>query len=313
MPSRFPWALLCVSIVAGCAEPSWVDDPVGMLPERLSEVGIYPDPSDLDTLHDRAVVYAPVHPLWSNGSAKHRALLLPEGATIDNTEPERWRFPVGTLFFKTFSFDDGPVETRVIRRTDEGWEYAAYRWDESGSDATRLDIARDTSVQGRLDGELVDHAIPSERQCRTCHESNETVVIGFEELQLGARMEALASEGVFAVPPPDETERVRGSDAQSTEVLGYLQGNCVHCHNGVPGPANSFDMRHEVALGNLIEVPTGASAAEAGIRVVPGEPEESVLFRSFTGMNELPMPPVGVQHRDARAVEMFRVWIAGLE
>lgn len=312
------WTIALLALSA-CGEPTWADDPEGPLPERLSEVGVYADPADLESLHPRAIAYAPVHPLWSNGSDKARALLLPDGAAIDNADREAWVVPEGALFFKTFSYEGRPIETRVIRRgaTDEGedeWEYAVYRWDEDGADATLMDdLSVATPVEVTAGGDTFEHEIPSLRQCRTCHEANDTVVIGFEEVQLAPALGDLDGRGVFAQAVPETPEAIAHPDPRTEEVLGYLQGNCVHCHNGIAGPASSFDMRHEVALDNLVGVMTGTSAAEAGIRVVPGDPESSVLFRSFTGMNELPMPPAGVQRRDAAAIEMFRAWIESLE
>jgi hypothetical protein len=165
------------------------------------------------------------------------------------------------------------------------------------------------------DGTTFEHEIPSERQCRTCHEANGAMVIGFSELQLAAAgtLDALVERDVLSDPVPDAPDRIEGHDAVTTAVLGYLQGNCVHCHNGIPGPANAFDMRHRVALENLVGVMTTSSAVEPGLRVAPGAPDESVLFRLFTGASDLAMPPLGVQRRDEATADLFRTWIASLE
>ena len=80
---------------------------------------------------------------------KQRLLLLPAGGKVDNSNPKKWVFPVGTVFVKTF-FDDGgpggksrPVETRFIRRVgDQGdlieYDYYLYQWTQDATDATLL-------------------------------------------------------------------------------------------------------------------------------------------------------------------------------
>jgi hypothetical protein len=58
------------------------------------------------------------------------------------------------------------------------------------------------------------------------------------------------------------------------------------------------------------------SGTAPGIRVVPGNPEMSVLYRQLTRMNLTrgynPMPPVGVQVADPDAVQLVREWILSL-
>lgn len=299
-------------VLGACSAPTWIDDPSAPLPERLSELGVYPDVGELETLHPRAIAYEPLYPLWSNGSDKQRFIILPDGATIDNSEHDAWVFPEGTLLVKTFSYEGRPIETRVIRLLDGEWRYDVYGWDDDGKDATHVDIARPRDVPVDAFGTRFDHAIPSERHCRTCHEANGTRVLGFSELQLGAELEALAERGLLAHPAPSP-ERIEGHDPLTTAVLGYLQGNCVHCHNGRPGSANAFDMRHDVALSSLVGVMTASGAVEPGLRVAPGDPDASVLLQLFREESALAMPPLGVQRRDEEMADVFREWILGLE
>ncbi|MEA2700728.1 MAG: hypothetical protein QOI66_4999, partial [Myxococcales bacterium] len=49
--------------------------------------------------------YAPAVPLWSDGADKQRWISLPAGSTIDNADPNEWKFPVGTKVWKEFSRD----------------------------------------------------------------------------------------------------------------------------------------------------------------------------------------------------------------
>jgi hypothetical protein len=309
----------------------WLDDPLAEFPETLSELGLYPMLPDRSVVADVAIAYTPAWPLWSNGSDKHRFLVLPPGTAVDTSDPDRWVFPVGTVLLKTFAYASEPdahgcarpVETRVLRKTDPAtWDYAAYGWDPDGLDGPRLDIAEPVPIDvDGPEGPLVHH-VPARIECRSCHESAIGEVLGFERLQLSApgddgapsRLVALTQVGILdtsndpvLVEHPDDTTR---------HVLGMLTGNCVHCHNGSGGPSSSFDLRHDVALANTIDVPTDSSASASGTRIVPGDPASSILFLAVSGEGDDPeisaMPPTGVDRRDAESIERLRAFILQL-
>lgn len=328
---RFPAVsavlLLCASACADdgpTAEP-FIEDRAGDLPSQLSALRLYQgDPPSFLVASD-AIEYRPAYELWSNGGAKERFLVLPEGATVDTTG-ERWAFPDGTFFFKTFSFHDEaggerPVETRVMRIRDGEWEFAVYLWSDDGADAQLADITTPTEVEVGPEGDRFTHVVPSLRGCRTCHESQPGIVIGFDELRSNApladetetQLVRLHETGVLSGPAPESPERIEASDELTREVLGYLHGNCAHCHNGTAGPSTSFDMRHPVALENLVGRPTEGIGAPPGVRVEPGSPGESVLFQLFTATGDDQMPPLGVQRIDGAALDMLESWIRGLE
>jgi hypothetical protein len=301
---------------------AFLRNPLSDLPNTLSEVGIYPH-SDSLVPSKRAISYRPGFELWSDGGVKQRELVLPEGEQIDASDPEAYTFPLGTLVFKTFSFRTPdsperpvPVETRLLRQTQEGWELSAYAWNQAATDAELLDLKRSRPVEVLTDdGEVVEHAIPSRLECRQCHESAPSMILGLNELQLARSdtLEGLASR--LSPPPPADPERLPDHGELTSAVLGYLVGNCTHCHNGTNGAASSFDLRPNVALRNLIGVPTESSATADGVRVVPGEPEQSILLLAVRGSGELEvkdMPPLGVALRDTTAVELLDRWITAL-
>lgn len=218
--------------------------------------------------------------------------------------PDSEQFAQGTMFFKTFSFERAarseprPIETRVMRLGGSGWEYYRYLWDESAGDAYLLASRGSEYVSVQLGDEAFDHEVPSELDCKRCHEASENPVLGFRTVQL-------ENTPIFAAP-----------DAITERVMGYVLGNCAHCHNGRLTDANSFDMQPEAFLENVINRRTEGSAGVAGMRVVPGQPEQSVLYRALVGDEEdeiQPMPPLGVQYRDRAGIALFREWIEGLE
>ena len=84
-------------------------------------------------------------------------------------------------------------------------------------------------------------------------------------------------------------------------VKGYVQGNCVQCHNG----GVAIDFGHENFLQNTINV-----EGRDGILIVPGNPDQSVFYRLFSGGE---MPPLGVQLIDRETVDLFGTWITSLQ
>lgn len=301
------------------------------MPPTLEETGLYTDLSDLNSYSSRAVLYRPTYPLWTNGSIKQRFVVVPEGEAIDTSDRKAWQFPENTLFFKTFSYVDEdakdglrPIETRVLKRTESGWEYHVYLWADDRSTAELLSGVYTTPVSVEYEGEQFDHVVPARLDCRKCHESQPVGVIGFDELRLNAplepgdsdsQLESLADAGLLS-DLPDDPDTISDPDPITEQVLGYLQGNCGHCHNGWTGPSSAFDMRHDVALENLIDVDT-TSELLTGVRVVPGSPEDSALYRALTRDPTIPnntaMPPVGVDLVDSEAVDLVYEWIENLD
>jgi hypothetical protein len=308
------------------SEHALVEDPLGAMPYKLSETGIFENIRNLRPI-DRAIRFEPAWPLWTNGSTKQRWLLLPKGAKIDNSVRTRWVFPDGTLFWKTFGYpgEGSPslVETRILRKARDGWDYHVYKWSDGDADLLPLDTRVRVSAQTE-DGKKLMHEIPSRFDCRSCHESNPTPVIGFDELRLNvsyadaeaSQLLQLSAAGLFEWPVPQQPDIVAHADERTRQVLGYLHGNCVHCHNQSAGSMSALDLSHAHALENIVGVATDATGQAAGTRVQPGAPEQSILYLAVAGDDSLaelePMPPLGVQLRDEHAIELLRAWILAL-
>jgi hypothetical protein len=211
----------------------------------------------------------------------------------------------------------------VLKKTADGWEYHAYLWAEDRSDAELLDGVYTVPVEVEYQGQTFEHVVPARLDCRKCHESQPVGVIGFDELRLNApltegaattQLADLADAGLLSNRPSNPNAIVE-DDATTSEVLGYLHGNCAHCHNGWDGPSSAFDMRHPVALDNLVNIET-TSELLSGIRLVPGSKDDSALYRALTRDETLDattaMPPVGVDLVDEYALDLIGDWIDGL-
>ncbi len=309
-------------------------------PATLHETGLYLAPGSrvVDPEH---LGFAPQYPLWTDGASKRRWISVPPGELIDASDPDRWDFPVGTRFWKEFAFDDRPVETRYMeRRADGSWIFATYVWDAGGTAATLAPAGGILRAHEFGDGSA--HAIPSLIDCGVCHLSGGSPVLGFGPLQLSddrdpdalhaepgpapdLRLSSLVERGLVTgldrtlvlAPPRTST----ASDTQRT-ALGYLHGNCGHCHNPV-GPLKKLglflrqgaDEGRAAALSSTVKVPL--VKPPAGIlpgtlyRVAPGDPHLSAIpQRMGARASALQMPPIGTYRIDAEAVDLINRWIS---
>jgi hypothetical protein len=289
--------------------------------------------------------FEPNPPLWSDGLAKERLLILPAGASIDNSDPAKWKFPMGTLMVKSF-FDDGgpgkarrPIETRFIRYGQDPvdpfqkWEFAVYQWNAAGTDATLIsfdDPMKTTPAQVVVDrmengkplrlndGAPFTHDIPSKQDCQACHDTNAKVteadIIGFDELRLNwklpgsakTQLETLVEQKILSTLPAAPVTIVE-ADPVLGRVKAWIQGNCVHCHNGAEG---TLDLHPDVFVASTVNMASEGAGimvpSDMWKRIVPKQPELSVLFvqarraplPTGPGVQMRAMPPVGVAIAD---------------
>jgi hypothetical protein len=320
------------------AEPA-----IHAVPQRLSETGLFIEGSTT-TVRQDVMAFSPQYPLWSDGATKRRWIALPEGTVIDASRPDAWEFPRGTRLWKEFAFGRR-VETRFIERLNDGsWRFATYVWNEDGTDAVLApeDGVRALKVSTAPNGR---YAIPSEPDCRACHEGAAAPVLGFSALQLSpARDELaphaeaattghldlrmLAARGLVRNLPQaliDTPPAIEASSATERAVLGYLHANCAHCHNdsnesgaGVP-VVTKFEQKAAdpsstaLVLGTLIGGSSRfhAAGAEKPLPVVsPGDAQASVLaLRMRSRDPRVQMPPIGSAVPDTQALALIERWI----
>jgi mono/diheme cytochrome c family protein len=274
------------------------------LPTHLRDTGV-DDP--------RNVAFSPQYPLWSDGAAKRRWICLPPGTAIDASRPDAWEFPRGTRLWKEFSLDR-PVETRFIERLADGtWRYAVYVWNEEGTDAT-LAPADGIAALPTHDG----YSIPSESDCRACHEGAAVPVLGFSALQLSpdrdrlaphadaftdVDLDALVARGLIRnLPPGSARPRIEASSSVERAALGYLHGNCGHCHN-------DNDTRVPVDL-TLAQSITGGSAQSDRVLRSLIAVGSRFLARVSSRSPQTQMPPLGTRHVDTEALALLERWIS---
>lgn len=315
-------------------------------PALLSATGLYADAASF-AIDARNRPFTPQYPLWSDGAEKRRWVRLPDGAAIDARALDHWDFPVGTRFWKEFAFAGRRVETRMFWKTAaDRWEFASYAWSDDQRDATLAPAAGLARVAEVAPG--MWHNIPSHEECRACHDSGRTEVLGFTALQLSDDRDALAPHAEPVAPGtvtlgtlihegrvtglPDRVTaappRVNGRTPVERAVLGYLSTNCGSCHNRQSTIA-SLGLFLKYSLGSSGQCGADALATtldQVGHWLVPdapdgtsrvvaaGAPARSALLRRATSRRpSSQMPPIGTVVADRDALALIAQWIDGLD
>jgi hypothetical protein len=347
MGRRKPIALLVALLVlwAVCAVTgAGTDGRQAFAPSRLSETGLYDSSGAIDS---RNLPFVPQYPLWSDGAEKLRWIRLPASARIDVSDIDAWRFPVGTKFWKEFSWGGRKVETRMIWKAGENdWVFATYVWTSDQADAT---LAPETGAANVIEiARGKKHSIPAKEDCHACHQSSPAVVLGFNALQLSddrdplaphaeplpanaVTMRALVKKDHLYPPRPDlaiHPPRIRERDPIARAALGYLSANCGGCHNNrVPLDRLGLVLLHDSKGAHNALEPAYFTAVNATGRyvmpgipedssriVVPGAPERSaLLYRMRSRRPSSQMPPLGTVIPDDEATELVRRWIESLK
>jgi hypothetical protein len=313
------------------------------LPQSLRDTGLYVAGS-VTAVRSGNLAFSPQYPLWSDGAAKRRWLHVPSGASIDASHPDEWDFPRGTKLWKEFSYDR-KVETRLIQRLDDGhWRFATYVWNDQQTDAMLAPAEGIPAlrVPGAPGGR---YAIPGEGECRACHEGGAVPVLGASTLQLSperdpgaphaesrkaseADLATLVERGWLRNLPPSmlsNPPRIAGTSPIERAALGYLHGNCGHCHNdSSAAPPVGVLLAQDGSLHGkarvmrtLIGAPSrfrGHGLAAAAPLVAPGLPQASVLLARMRSRDpQAQMPPIGTRTADRQAIELIEAWIAQLQ
>ncbi len=331
-------SVFCASLGA---EPSAarlaVTAPSAPLPQRLSETGLYV----ADSMRVRAdnIAFAPQYPLWSDGTSKRRWIYLPPGAAIDASRVDAWEFPVGTRLWKEFGYDRR-VETRYIERlTDGSWRFAAYVWNKEGTEAVLA--SEDGAVLPVSAAPGGRYVVPSRSDCLACHEGPSVPVLGFSALQLStdrdplaphaeparndhANLSNLVASGTLRNLPQrfiEQPPRIVAASPTERAALGYLHGNCGHCHNDAgaltglelvlaqqaENAAQSSERTMQSLLGHSSRFrPNGTDSAQ---RVARDGGTHMLTLRMKTNNTLARMPPLGVQQVDAEGVALVERWI----
>jgi hypothetical protein len=146
------------------------------------------------------------------------------------------------------------------------------------------------------------------------------VVLGLRELSARGLVRNLPGE--LLVQPP----RIATASASERAALGYLTGNCGHCHND-DGPLAvlelnlslraSADFAPAAVSRTLIRVPSQlrmAGAPRGSPRISPGHVSTSVVALRMRSRDPLhQMPPLGTALPDGDALALLAQWVESLD
>ena len=295
-----------------------------VLPTQLSQTGCLERGAATPYL----VPYDVNSPLWSDGASKRRWMALPPAGKITVAPDGDFEFPNGSTLVKEFSVGSTRTETRLfVRHDDGGWTGYSYAWNAEQTEATLLGLA--SAPLARTVG-AAGWTHPTRYQCMACHTKEAGYSLGLEVAQLnrtynyptGQRNQLshllqaglLASlpgapEGLPVLPPPD------GASPIGPRARSYLHTNCSSCHRPNLRFPDGIDLRYTTSLRDTRTC--GVEAVYGGFegatrRVVPGQPNASVLPRFMRSTDEFRMPLVGTTQVDQAGVAVIEGWISSL-
>ena len=101
---------------------------------------------------DGVVPYEVISQLFADYATKHRFIYVPPGEKIGYDATDTWKFPVGTILVKTFSYltdardpskgEKTPRDAAPHQQSD-GWTPHTYVWNDAQTEAHADDRRRD--------------------------------------------------------------------------------------------------------------------------------------------------------------------------
>lgn len=341
-------ALILTLIVAACQAfgSSLGVDPDGPFETHLSAYPFLVG-GDPNSPSDELIRYDLNTPHFADHSSLERYLHLPEREQLVYSKEAGIEFPIGTVLVLNVGpsgvSDSGQsdrtvMETRLLLRSSSGWRTAIYVHEAGGEDA-KLSLAGGEVTRPRLgqNGSPNSHIhhVPNVNQCKMCHENSDGIVpLGPADIRNLNRsikvgdewvnqLEYWCERGWITGLPEDLT--VLGAfprwDDPSTGTIeqrarAYLDVNCSSCHRpgglaDTSGLDLRFDQSNPVKYGVFkAPVAAGRGVGAARFGIVPGSPEDSILFHRLVSVDPgVRMPVVGRSVVHEEGVALIREWI----
>lgn len=161
-------------------------------PRKLSETGLFASVKE-NIPAESLIPYELNMPFWSDFAVKDRYIALPKNASVVFHEHDKWEFPVGTVFVKTFWMhrdrvnlaDPFRLETRLLVHSPEGWAGYTYVYNADQTDAELLDgsLLKPLTIQTEKGVISQPYYFPSRTDCMACHTKAEGFVLGLTTRQ----------------------------------------------------------------------------------------------------------------------------------
>jgi uncharacterized repeat protein (TIGR03806 family) len=310
--------------------------------QSLSEYLFFEAPLNELTPTYGVIPYEPISSLFSDYAHKKRFVWMPTGVSATYVEDgDVLNFPVGTILIKNFFYENVQpvgetviIETRLMLRTTNGWQFANYVWNDDQTDAFYDMEGSFKSIEWLEEGVLknVNYRIPSASECFTCHKSaavsipigpkpqnlNKNLVYSGTEMN---QLQKLIEFGYLENTIPQVINTVVEWNDESHPIdlrlRSYVDINCAHCHSDEthcfyrPMRFAFNESDDNVNLGVCVE----PQEQFDGLTYItsPGDINRSMLhFRVSTTLAQRRMPLLGRTLVHEEAVEMIEEWINSL-
>jgi uncharacterized repeat protein (TIGR03806 family) len=272
--------------------------------------------------NQRVYPYKPASQLFTDYALKKRFIWIPEGKAMSyQSDDELFNMPIGTMLIKTFYYENTLpnnttklLETRLMLKKDDGWEFAEYVWNEEQDEATLMMQGENVSISWIQEGNTMtsNYRIPSETECMICHKFNsEPIPIGLKPQNINVdydfgegpenQIQYLISEGLITSNVPATINTVVNYSDNSApleeRIRSYLDINCAHCHR--EGSHCSYrplrlaysETDDEENMGVCVEPDEFINTALMHI-ISPGNKDRSVLHYRLQSTNQNEMMPL---------------------
>ena len=289
--------------------------------------------------------YKPISGLFTDYAVKERFVWVPVGQKASfNTSNTSLNFPVGSALIKMFYYNNTLptnttriIETRVMVKTQDGWDFAEYVWNDAQTEAflETTDDGLYTEVNWLQDGQekFVNYRVPAKQQCVICHSND------FETLPLGIKPQNINSLLTYDDGPSNQLQKLIDfgylEDALPESILtvvdwtdasksleqrakSYLDINCANCHiDGGQGDYRAIRLGYTDTLNNdenvgvCVDADTPIPGLEGQKHIAPGDPENSIIYyrMSVTGDQAYKMPQFGQSLVHTEALVLMEDWI----
>jgi len=294
--------------------------------------------------NNRVLSYNLISPLFTDYAKKKRFVWMPEGVSATyGGDHEILDFPEGAILIKNFYYNQVQpsnatriIETRLIYKKNNAWEFANYVWNDQQTEAT-LDLQGSNTPVEWIDesGETksTNYRIPSATECVTCHKSNEQPIpIGPKPQNINQdfsytdgnknQLQKWQEVGYLESYPSSIVTTVAWDDVSNpleARVRSYLDINCVHCHTENahcdyrPIRLAFSETTDPENLGICVE-PDQYVAPGLTYIVDAGNFQRSLMhFRMNSTDEAVRMPLLGRTLVHEEGIELMEEWISSLE
>ena len=289
--------------------------------------------------------YKPISSLFTDYALKERFVWVPVGETARFVQDNKsLDFPVGSALIKMFYYNNvlptnttRIIETRVMVKTQNGWDFAEYVWNDAQTEAF-LETTEDggyTEVNWLKDGQerFVNYRIPAKQQCVICHTNDfETLPLGIKPQNINSmlsyddgsnnQLQKLIDFGYLEDALPESILTVvdwkDASKSLEQRAKSYIDINCANCHiDGGQGDYRVIRLGYSDTVNNdenagvCVDADTPIPGLMGQKHIAPGDPENSIIYyrMSVTGDQPYKMPQFGQSLVHTEALVVLEEWI----